>query len=368
MKPLVAVTRNGRIESIHWGIVCVTDKQGKVIYSIGNPDTAIYFRSSAKPLQVLPLITSGASEALGFSLPEIALACSSHTGQPIHQNIGKQTLKRLGLDEEDLHCGLMRPYDEEEDSRLTVASIKPSAFHCSCSGKHIAMLALAIYKGYSLKDYEQPSNPLQKEILKMVADMSDQDMSNIEMGTDGCGAPIYLLPIRNIALSYARLVAFANEGVGDLSRACRVIVEAMTKYPELVSGSGEFCADIMRVTSGRLVAKVGAESVYCLGVTDKEYGVCVKISDGNERALFPSVLHVLRLLKCIKEDELVELKKWYYTPVYNNHGNQIGSIIPIFDTIYDQETISFGMTINDTIPPFMGEKASKTNLVKYMNH
>ncbi len=345
MKPLVAITRNGRVESIHWGIICVVDKYGKMLFNIGNPYVKTYFRSSAKPLQVLPLILSGAGEAYGFTSAEIALACASHTGEPVHQRMGQQVLQRLGLTADVLHCGLMRPYDEHEDDLLKVTGIQPSVFHCSCSGKHIAMLAMAIHNGYSLADYEHPQNPLQQKILQIVAAMSDEDIANIELGTDGCGIPIYLLTIRSMALSYAKLVAYANANNNELANACHIVVEAMTSYPEIVSGRDEFCAAIMRTTNGRLLAKVGAEAIYCVGTREKEYGICVKISDGSERALFPAVLHTLFLLGLITESELSKLDKWYHTPILNNLGNKIGSIVPVFD-LNGSTNVDLGMKVN----------------------
>ncbi|MDF2502504.1 MAG: L-asparaginase [Anaerosporomusa subterranea] len=333
MKPLVAVTRNGYIESLHWGLVCAVDADGKVVFAIGDSETKMFFRSSAKPIQAIPMIQAGAASAYDFTAEEIALACASHTGTPSHQKVTASMLAKIGLVEENLHCGIMRPYDAEEDRRLLTERLEPSLLHCSCSGKHAAMLALAKYRGHSVDNYHQSEHPVQQEIIQMVARFANEDQANITVATDGCGAPIYLLPARKIAMSYARLVQWAQNEHHQLHEACRTVVQSMTAHPEMVSGEKEFCAALMRNTGGRIVAKVGAEAVYCLGIRDRQIGICVKIGDGNERAVYPAVLQVLRELGGIKDDEFSRLEEWYHIPVLNNLGQRVGEIRPALGAV-----------------------------------
>lgn len=102
-----------------------------------------------------------------FSIADVEYA--SHSGQKIHQKTVDEILKRLKFEEVNLHCGIMTPYSEEENKRLISQGKSPSVFHCSCSGKHSAMLALAKFRGYSVDSYEKTSNPVQQEILKTIS-------------------------------------------------------------------------------------------------------------------------------------------------------------------------------------------------------
>ncbi len=61
---LAKVYRGDTVESVHCGSVAVVDSEGKLIYSFGDPYFVTYLRSSAKPFQVIPLITSGAARDL----------------------------------------------------------------------------------------------------------------------------------------------------------------------------------------------------------------------------------------------------------------------------------------------------------------
>ncbi|MFZ5986955.1 MAG: asparaginase [Bacillota bacterium] len=329
MEPLAVVTRNDYIESIHYGFVCIVDSLGKILYSLGDFNSKVFFRSSAKPIQVLPLIQSGAADSFGFSLKDIAIACASHSGQDIHQQTVDEILERLNLAETNLHCGIMQPYNEEERKKLLSLGKSPSVFHCSCSGKHSAMLALAKFRGYSIDDYEKLTNPLQQEILKTVAEFTDEDISFIPIGTDGCGVPIYLLPIYKIALSYARLVKYSQDTESPYHQACKTVFDAMNEFPQMVAGDYEFCTELMQATKGKLIGKVGCEAVYCLGIKEGNLGVLIKIIDGNERAVYPVVIQLLRELGILEENEFSKLKHWYNPILKNNLGEQIGEILPI---------------------------------------
>lgn len=169
MEQLAVVTRNQYVESIHQGYICVVDSDGKVIYKKGDIDTAFFFRSSAKPIQIMPFIQSGGAKAMGYTPKEIAIGCASHSGEPQHQKTVLNVLKRLDLDVNDLHCGIRRPYNEDENNRLISNEEKPSALHSGCSGKHAAMLAYAKYLGCDVSDYNKVSHPVQQEVLRAIS-------------------------------------------------------------------------------------------------------------------------------------------------------------------------------------------------------
>ncbi len=331
MEPLAVATRNDYIESIHYGYITIVDASGKILYSLGNPKTKIYFRSSAKPIQAIPLLQSGAAEAFGFSLQEIALVCASHSGQNYHQQATTDILRRLNLEPKHLHCGIMIPYNEEEHQRIVRDHTVPTVLHCSCSGKHAGILALSKYRGYAIDHYEDFSHPVQGEILEAIAYFADESADSIPRGKDGCGIPIYLLPMDKIALTYANLIQWSKDSQHRYHRACKTVVNAMTQFPEMVSGDHEFCTELMQNTGNKIIGKVGSEAVYCLGIQNGSLGVCIKIVDGNERAIYPVVIEVLKSLGILNDKELAMLKEWHRPLLKNNLDEVIGEIVPVFD-------------------------------------
>ena len=346
MKALAAVTRNNYIESIHYGYACVVDADGNVLYHAGDYNTSIFFRSSAKPIQVLPLVKSGAADAFKFSLADIAIACASHSGQKKHQLKVGEILNLINLNESSLHCGTMVPYNEEESKRLISEKQQPTVFHCSCSGKHAAMLALAKYRGYALDEYERFSHPIQQEILEAIVYMTGVDGSSIRRGVDGCGAPIYTLSIHQIALAYARLTAYSQEPGHPWYKACKTVFEAMTEHPDMVSGDYEFCTELMEAAGGKLIGKVGCEAVYCVGAKAGNLGICIKIVDGNERAVYPVVIQLLKDFDILNEDEITRLERWFKLSLKNNLGEEIGEVRSVLSIHEPQgEAITLGARI-----------------------
>ena len=343
MEQLAVVTRNKYVESIHQGHICVVDSDGKVIYKKGDINARFFFRSSAKPIQIIPFIHSGGAKATGYTTKEISVGCASHSGEPIHQETVLNVLKRLNLDVNDLHCGVRKPYNEDENNRLISKGKKPSALHAGCSGKHAAMLAYAKYLGCDIHDYHKISHPVQQEVMKTISIFTDEDIKNIPIGIDGCGLPIFILPIYKMALSYARLTRYSQDPDSTYHEACKTVFEAMSEYPEMVAGTGEFCTELMQYTSGKLIAKIGAEAVYCLGIKEKKLGICIKIADGSERAIYPVVMQLLLELNAISDNEYEKLKHWHKAKILNNLDEHIGYTIPVFQK---DEVLALGSRVN----------------------
>jgi L-asparaginase II len=318
----IEVTRGSIVESRHRVHVAVVDAEGGVRAGAGDPDFVTFFRSAAKPLQALPLIDDGAADRFGLTEEELALCCGSHSGQPRHLRLAESILARIGLDGEALACGPHPPFHRGSRRELAESGLEPVRLHNNCSGKHAGMLALARAHGWATAGYERLGHPVQGRILNEVARWSGIAAEGIALGVDGCGVVCFAMPIRAMALSFARLAAASRRG----EEAPRRVVGAMTRHPELVGGSGRLCTDLMRICEGRLFAKLGAEGVYCVGVPGAEIGVAIKIEDGTTRAVGPAVLGVLRRLDLISEDDLGSLHTHAFPEVTNTRGEVVGQI------------------------------------------
>ncbi len=330
MEPLAVITRNGYIESAHCGVICVVDASGKVLFHIGDVYTKIFFRSSAKPIQAIPFVQSGAAQALGLMPQEIAVVCASHIGEKMHWDTVQGILKKLGLNEQSLRCGVSQPAGERERIRLVRERSEPDSLHHCCSGKHAGMLALAKFRGLGLKDYENIAHPVQQEILKTAAYFLDAAAAAIPTAADGCGAPVYLLSVFKAALAYARLARFSQDAAHPYHRACKTIFGAMAAYPAMVAGEGIFDTELMRAAQGSLIGKSGYEGVYCLALAKASLGVCIKIADGGERAIYPAVMQVLKDLDILDKAQWETLSRWHTIDQKNSLGQASGALSPYF--------------------------------------
>lgn len=336
---LVEVWRGGIVESRHRGHFYAVDGEGRGVASLGAPGTVTFLRSSAKPFQMLPLITSGAADRFGFTEPEIAVACASHNGEPIHTETVAGMLAKIGLDESYLKCGIHEPFSAEVARELREAGEKPTVLHNNCSGKHTGFLAVALHLGAPVESYDAHDNPVQQAVVQAVAEFSGVEASQIAMATDGCGAPVFGMPINAMALMYARLInppATLSPGTRE---ACERIVSAMTDYPEMIGGgmSERLDTEVMRATAGAVVSKVGAEGVYTAGVRPCEkfptgLGLAFKIEDGEDRRARPTVvIEALRQLGVIDAGALAALQPYARFPIKNHRGDLVGEIKPNFE-------------------------------------
>ena len=112
-----------------------------------------FLRSAAKPVQVLPVLTSGAIERFGIQPPEVAIMAASHSGEERHVAVVKGILDKLGLEPSHLQCGTHVPFLGPSPYAIYQRGEEPTALHNACSGKHCGMLALALQQGWDLIDY-----------------------------------------------------------------------------------------------------------------------------------------------------------------------------------------------------------------------
>jgi len=336
--PLVEVRRGPIVESRHRGHVAAADGDGRVLARLGEPETVTYLRSSSKPHQAVPLVASGAAERFGFTPREIAVACGSHSGQDVHAETVAGMLRKIGLDENALRCGVHEPFDQETALALRERGERPSVLRNNCSGKHTAMLALALQLDAPIETYDHPENPVQRAILRTIAQFSAIPAVEIVLGTDGCGVPVFGMPVHSMALMYARLVAPPADFDEPTRKACGQIMAAMTAHPEMVGGTRErFDTEVMRATDGRVISKVGAEGVYTAGVLPcekwpKGLGLAFKIEDGEDRRARPTVaIESLRQLGVLNADALEALAPYANFPVRNHRGDFVGEIRASFE-------------------------------------
>lgn len=315
---LATVWRSGALESWHRGALAVV-QNNKIILSVGDATRQIWCRSAVKPLQCLPLLRLGGVERFALSAPQIAVICGSHAGTDEHVALVRALLQQAGLDESYLQCGPHAPFDKTASLALSRSGNKPLPIHNNCSGKHSGFLMLSqILATTPLSEYLDPQSSPQQEVLRTVSDYAGVAVSDIGIGLDGCGAPTLRLPLNALAQSFARLAQCATP-------ESALAVEAMTAHPRMASGPGRFCAALMEQSGGMIVAKNGAEGVYAFGIRGQDLGVAIKIDDGQERAYFPVLVHLLQHLGVWTQIP-VALRDFAEVPLFNTQKKRVGHV------------------------------------------
>ena len=309
---LVEATRGGARESAHSGAVAVVDARGGVVVELGDIDRPVFPRSAIKVLQALPLLASGAADRLGLDDEELAVACASHGGEPRHVEVVQRLLAKAGLDADALECGTQWPYRETVQREMAAAGRKPSALTNNCSGKHAGFLGLACGmcggsgSGIDLrryvKGYVGPDHPVMREVTAGVAAATGHDLDRAARGTDGCSIPTYAIPLRRLALAFARVAT--GDGLSpEHGRAASRLRAAVARHPFLVAGTGRFDTLVMERFGERVFCKVGAEGVYCAALPGRGLGVAIKIDDGQARGAEVAMAAVIEALVEMRDDE-----------------------------------------------------------------
>jgi L-asparaginase II len=341
--PLVVVTRGGRVESVHRGSIAVVTETGRLLASAGDPRQPVWLRSSAKPFQLIPFLAAGGEERFALATEEIALAAASHSGEPAHTRVADAMLGKGGFTGEDLHCGAHPPMHEESARALAFAQEAPSALHNNCSGKHAAMLLACRLLGVDPRGYWKRGHPLQRWILASVSRMTGVPKARIPRAVDGCSVPVFRVPLRALALGYARLVGRGAPGETRAEAAARRrIAGAMASAPGMVAGTGRFTTDLMQEFRGTLVAKEGAEGVYAVGIPaalagragGEAVGIAIKIADGAERGRDAVTVEALRQMGFVSGARLARLRRLALKPVRNVRGDVVGALRTIFRLVW----------------------------------
>lgn len=275
------MVRNGVVESRHRGSVIAVRADGSAALSVGEVDEQILSRSSLKPLQAIAALRAGWTPS---DDEQVALACSSHSGEPAHLDVVRRMLADAGLGESALDNTPDLPLNVDAAHAWIRAGGDRDALHQNCSGKHASMLAACIAAGWPVAGYRDPSHPLQQHVRATVEDLTGEQAAHVVV--DGCGAPMFSCTLRALARAFARVAAASPGSVEGR------VASAMRAHPWLVGGTGRDVTALMQAVDG-LVAKDGAEGVYA-AATREGASVAMKIEDGAGRARAPVMVAALR--------------------------------------------------------------------------
>ncbi|HEY5699256.1 MAG TPA: asparaginase [Acidimicrobiales bacterium] len=317
---LVEVTRGDQVESRHRGSVVVVDAAGADALALGDVDQPVLPRSAVKALQALPLVATGAADALRLGERALALACASHNAEPEHVAGVEAMLAAAGLGADDLACGAHWPYRQDQTIALARTGASPSPLHNNCSGKHAGFLAVARRLGTATEGYTEPDHPVQQQARSAIEAACGVTLA--PPAVDGCSAPTWPIPLRALARGFARFGT--GEGLlPEHGAAAERLRAAVATEPFLVAGTGRFDTEVMDVTGGRAFVKTGAEGVYTAALPDLGLGVALKIDDGATRA--SEVVMATVLARYLPD---IDLASFVEPPVRSWRGVPVGRLRP----------------------------------------
>jgi L-asparaginase II len=314
--PLTVQTTRGAVVELESRVdAVVVDRSGRVADSFGTIDRRLPLRSTAKPLQALALVESGAADALAVTPVELALASASHNGEDGHVAAVEAWLARLGLSEDALQCGASLPYLRSIADDYVAHGGTPRRIRHNCSGKHAGFLTLGAHLGADPARYLDRTGQVQRSALAMVAERCGVALGDDDIVGDGCGAPCPCVSLEALARGWATLM-------DDASSSTR-IRSSIAANPWYLAGTGRFDTAIVEATAGRVLSKIGADGMHVAMAPELGLVVATKAVDGSRIAAEEGLVHVLIRSGAITTDEAGRLPR---AAVLDDAGRLVGAI------------------------------------------
>jgi L-asparaginase II len=321
---LVEVVRGSLVESRHRGAIAIADSGGAMVLAAGDVTAPVFPRSAVKALQALALVESGAADRYGFGDEELALACSSHSGEPEHVAGVERMLACAGLDVSALCCGVHWPSSHPAAFALARTGA-PSALHNNCSGKHAGFLCASCAMRTDHAGYWRPEHPVQRQVRAVIEDFTGIALGPESCAVDGCSVPTWAVPLKNLAHAFAKFGS--GQGItGARARAAGRLREACVHKPWHVAGTGRFCTEIMQLLGARAFVKTGAEGVYCGALPQLGLGIAIKCDDGAGRAAETVMATAIARFLPLEAAERAALARFIEPTLRNWNGIEVGAL------------------------------------------
>lgn len=314
---ICAKVRNGLDESVYFGHAVSIDEEQKITSSLGNPYYTTFIRSSSKPIQAMAIVLSGAYEKFNLSLKHLAIASGSHNGQKVHTDVVEDLLDRCGVGLEKLLCGVHPPLTRAARNEFDETAAKP--INHNCSGKHAGMLACCMAMGWKLDEYNLIEHPIQQLTLEIMAKMCGIKKDQILIGVDGCGVPVFGMPLYNMSVGFSNL-SRPDRLENGLGEAANLVGEAIKRHPLLMGGEDRVMTAFLE-DNPDVVAKDGAEAVFCCGKDGKAFTFKLESGDGTD----PFRFMMARLSPRIG-GKVEKLKPFFDIPIMTTHNQQVGQL------------------------------------------
>ena len=325
---LIKEFRGNIVENVHRGSIAVVSSTGDTIAYLGDIEKQTFMRSASKPIQVLPTLLAGLHRRFNLTEENVAMFNSSHWGSNHHIFVLEEISRKTGIDPEDM---IMKPCSSASASALAKKLTDQSRLHprdgisklqhC-CSGKHFSLMLLQRELTGKTSGYEQKDSPVQRQIINFISMLSQTPTFKIGLGIDGCGVPVFALPLRSIAMSYAKLMdpfSLSNE----LRETIDYNFSCIHKYPEKINDYGTPSYYINQ--NPDLIMKDGSRGVICMAIKSMKLGIAVKLEDGwTDEFQGLIIANILEQLKYEDTDLIEKLKNCYTTKLYNDCGIEVG--------------------------------------------
>lgn len=324
---LIEITRGPLLECFQIGSITVVDGAGLCLQA-GDAEFVSYYRSSSKPIQILPLYPLGLDRKYGLTDEELSIMSGSLACSPRQMELIESIMEKGSISPDLLIMLPCYPLWDSYATQYKLEGKSPSRLYHNCIGKHLGLILMQREMGGDPADYRKAESLVQQEILRYLSIFTDVPREEIKVGWDGCGVPVFGVPMPNMALSYLRLAApdLINDPV--LAAAAARNGGVIARYPENLMDAGALCGVLCR--DSNIIGKTGADGVYTLGLKKERIGVAVKVYDGNSAHMPLIISEILRQMNYENKETIRRIDETFSADLINATGRVAGQKRAVF--------------------------------------
>ncbi|MGE8206783.1 asparaginase [Heyndrickxia sp. NPDC080065] len=334
---LIEETRSGLVENVHSGMICGVDEDMNTIYHVGNSEHIVFFRSASKPIQALPIFLTNIIEKFGLTEQEAALFAASHRGESYHISALESMLEKLPVKETDLFCPPSYPLNVNPREVMIRADIAKRKLYHNCSGKHMGFITVCRELGYPVEGYWKVEHPLQQQIIQILSTLSEVPISKIKVGIDGCGVPVFAIPLKHMAYTYLKLACPDLIEEPSLRNAVKKLTKTMNRQNQMIASEHFICSVLLQ--DDNIVAKGGAQGVYCFGLKNERIAFALKVINGSEEVWPNIVASILEQIDYKNKETIKRLRALKPAIVKNDAGIEVGAINEKFSLYFNKKGV-----------------------------
>ena len=324
---LIETFRGDHVECFHYGSIAIVDETGLRL-SAGDIDFVSYYRSSSKPVQILPLYELEIDKKYNLTDEELSIMSGSLACGPKQIEIVKSIMKKASISEDVFIMLPCYPMWEAYATQYIREGKPKSKLYHNCIGKHLGLVLMERELEGKEENYWKVESAVQQKILTYISKFTDIPVKDIHVGWDGCGVPVFGVPMYNMALSYLRLAAPDLISEDSLRDAVKRNVEIISRYPENLMDASSLCGVLCK--DSNIVGKIGEDGVYTLGLKKERIGVAVKIFDGTTDSMPLILIEILKQLDYQNKETIKSLEEHFPAGFKNATGKVVGEKKAVF--------------------------------------
>lgn len=162
----------------------------------------------------------------------------------------------------------------------------------------------------------------------MFASLADYPKEQVQLSVDGCGFPVFALPLKNLAIAYLKLACPDLIEDQKTREAVERVTGWMTSSPEIIASHNFICTALLM--DENIIAKGGAMGVYGFALKRERLSFSLKVLNGSEFVWPLIIASILEQIQYDNQETIDRLHTLAPKAIKNDNQLVVGEKRPVF--------------------------------------